>query len=256
MWPMTRDELFVDLAVKAKLLTPAQLEDCCKLREMLAENSFALTLSEIIAKKEFLNPEQLRLINVAIRYEELKREDEALGAFISRKGFLPQEKITECIAAQEIPFKEGRHFPRLEDLLIQKAYLTPQQMHVILRARDQLEQAKAGSSPRVPHTQPALPPPEPPPPPRPLTAGGVRSVEAGLKQDTLKVVFRKAKVQGDTHAAVIDLVGSLDGHTSLKFDDYLHAVTESGYAHVILVCEKLEYMSSAGIGVLAGLIKR
>lgn len=253
---MTRDELFIDLAVKAKLLTPAQLEDCRKLREMLAENAFALTLSEIVAKKEFLNPDQLRLINVAIRYEELKREDEALGAFITRKGFLPHDKINECISAQEIPFKEGRHFPRLEDLLIQKAYLTPQQMHVILRARDQLEQAKAGSSPRVPHTQPALPPPAPPPPPRPLTAAGVRSVENGLKQDTLKIVFRKAKVQGDTHAAVIDLLGSLDGHTSLKFDDYLHAVTDAGYAHVILVCEKLEYISSAGIGVLAGLIKR
>jgi anti-anti-sigma factor len=253
---MTRDELFIDLAVKAKLLSPAQLEDCRKLREMLAENSFTLTLTEIVAKKEFLNPEQLRLINVAIRYEELKREDEALGAFISRKGFLPAEKITECLAAQELPFKEGRHFPRLEDLLIQKAYLTPQQVHVILRARDQLEQAKAGSSPRVPQIQPSVPPPEAVSAPRPMTAAGLRSIESGLKQDTLKVVFRKSKIQGDLNAAVLELLGSLDGHTSLKFDEYLHALMDAGYVHLILVCDKLDYLSSAGIGVLAGVIKR
>ena len=254
---MTRDELFIDLAVKAKLLSPAQLEDCRKLREMLEENSFTLTLTEIVAKKEFLNPDQLRLINVAVRYEEIKREDEALGAFIVRKGFIPGEKISECLAAQELPFKEGRHFPRLEDLLTQKGYLTPQQMHVILRAREQLEQAATdGSSPRVPRTQPSLPPPEPPPPVRLLSAQNIRSLEAGLKQDTLKVTFRKAKIQGETHAAVIELLGSLDGHTSLKLDEYLHAVSDAGYAHIILVCEKLEYISSAGIGVLAGVIKR
>src|SRR5262245_35972675 len=98
--PMTRDELFIDLAVKAKFLTPAQREDCRKLREMLNQNAFSLTLSEIIAKKEYLNPDQLRLINVAIRYEELKREDEALGGFIAKKGFLPKDKIDECLSAQ------------------------------------------------------------------------------------------------------------------------------------------------------------
>jgi anti-sigma B factor antagonist len=265
MSAMTRDELFIDLAVKAKLLTPAQLEDCRKLRGMLEENAFTLTLSEIIAKKEFLNPDQIRLINVAIRYEELKREDEALGDFISRKGFLPQEKIQVCLAAQELPFKEGRHFPRLEELLSQKSYLTAQQMHVILRAREQLEQQdrEPGSSPRMPQLRPSLPPREPfdsaqgkpEPPPRPLPAS-LRSLEAGLKQESLKVSFRRSRIQGETYAAVLDLVGSLDGHTAMKFDEFLHALTNAGFVHIIFVCEKLAYISSAGIGVLAGAIKR
>ena len=254
---MNRDELFLDLVVKTKLLTPAQLEDCRKLREMLAEKSFSLTMSEIIAKKEFLNPDQLRLINVAIRYEELKREDEALGGFISRKGFLPPEKVQECLAAQEQPFKEGRHFPRLEELLAQKGYLTAQQMHVILRAREQLEQQdrEPGSSPRMPQTRPSLPPPEPEAPPKPLPIS-LRSLEAGLKLESLKVAFHRSRIQGETYAAVLDLVGSLDGHTAVKFDEFLHALTNAGLVHLIFVCEKLDYISSAGIGVLAGAIKR
>jgi anti-sigma B factor antagonist len=254
---MTRDELFVDLALKSKLLSPAQLEECRKLRGMLMENSFPLTIAEIIAKKEFLNADQLRLINVAIRYEEIKREDEALGGFIIRKGFLPEERIRECLSAQALPFKEGRHFPRLEELLSQKGYLTPQQMHVILRAREQLEQQdrEPGSSPRMPQTRPSLPPPAPEPPPKPLPVS-FRAIEAGLKQETLKVGFRRSRIQGETYAAILDLAGSLDGHTAVKFDEYLHTLTNMGFVHLILACEKLDYLSSAGIGVLAGVIKR
>ena len=255
---MTRDEMFVDLAVKAKLITPVQLEDCRKLRDMLSQNSFALTVSEIIAKKEVLNPDQLRLINVAIRYEEIKREDEALGGFIARKGFLPQDKIDECLSAQAVPFKEGRHFPRLEEMLTQKGYLTPQQVHVILRAREQLDQqndGQPGSSPRMPQTRPSMPPPELEAPPKPLPVS-LRSLEAGLKLDTLKVAFRRARIQGETYAAILDLHGSLDGHTAVKFDEYLHLLTGAGFVHLILVCQKLDYLSSAGIGVLAGVIKR
>lgn len=254
---MTRDELFIHLALQSKLLTPAQLEDCRKLKEMLAEKAFALTIPEIIARKEFLSADQIRLINVGIRYEELKKEDEALGGFIVRKGFLSQDKIQECLAAQEAPFKEGRHFPRLEELLTQKGHLTLQQVSVILRAREQLEQQarEPGSSPRLPQTRPSLPPPEPERPPRPLPAD-VRGIEAGLKQETLKIAFHRSRISGEVYAAVLELQGSLDGHTAMKFDEYLHQISDAGLVHIVFVCDKLAYISSAGIGVLAGAIKR
>lgn len=106
--------MFIDLAVKARLLTPAQLDDCRKLRDVMARNTFPVTLSEIVPKKEGLNPDQVRLVNVGIRYQEIKREDEALGDFIIRKGFLPAEAVAECLEAQEQPLKEGWNSPRLE----------------------------------------------------------------------------------------------------------------------------------------------
>jgi anti-anti-sigma factor len=92
--------------------------------------------------------------------------------------------------------------------------------------------------------------------PRGVSPKALKQLEAGLKQDTMKVAFGKAKIVDDLYAAVLTLSGSLDGHTSIKFDEYLQAVTSAGFAHLILHCGRLEYLSSAGIGVLAATIKR
>jgi anti-sigma B factor antagonist len=237
---MTRDELFMEIAAKAKLLTPSQLEDCRKLRE----SSLVHSMAEIAAKA-FLNPEQLRLINVAVLYEELRREDEAIGAFMIEEGFLSADKVKYCLATQEAPFREGLPFARLEELLIEKGYLTPQKLQTILQARQQASDAPADSE-----SGPAAERP-----PRPLPAP-LRSIEAGSTQETLKVSFHRTRIQGETCAAVLGLGGSLDGHTAMKFDDYLRSVLNAGFVHIVFDCEKLEYISSAGIGVIAGTIKR
>ena len=39
-------------------------------------------------------------------------------------------------------------------------------------------------------------------------------------------------------------------------DQYLNAVTDAGFAHLVLDCGRLDYLSSAGIGILAATIKR
>jgi anti-anti-sigma factor len=90
---------------------------------------------------------------------------------------------------------------------------------------------------------------------RPLPVS-LRGVEAGLRQEMLQVAFRRARIQGETYAAVLDLSGSLDGHTAMKFDEYLHLLTNAGFVRLVFVCEKLNYISSAGIGTLAATIKR
>jgi anti-anti-sigma factor len=258
---MNRDELFMEIAVKAKLLTPAQIEDAKKLRAMLARQQFALSLPEIVAKKEFLNPHQVRFIHIAIRYEELRENDVDLADFILQKGFLPLEKLNEALSAQDAAYREGRHFPRLEDLLVQKKHLTPQQLHVVLRAWEQLDgKAREGSSPRVPRPQPSVPPPQPAapsPPPKPVQLD--RKLEQGLALENLRVVLRKSRVRegaSETLVFILDLAGSLDGHSSRRFDLYLNDLIEAGVFRMVIACEKLEYISSAGIGVLAGAVKR
>ncbi len=260
---MSRNDLFVDLAVKVKFLTAGQLEDCRKLQGLLSQNGFALTLPEILIRKEYLNRDQARMINMAIRYDEMREEDTALGAFIARKGFLAQDKITDCLGAQEVPYRDGRHFPRLQDILLQRNHLTPQQVHVILRAYQQLDagpgaKASEGSSPRIPVPQPAVPPPEPAR--APVSAGALKSMEAGLQLDLLKVAFRKARVKdgqaGDRVVHILEIQGMLDGHTFRRFDQYLNSVIDGDAVQLVLNCDKLDYVSSAGLGVLAGAAKR
>ena len=262
---MTRDDLFVDLALKSRMLSAPQLDDCRRLQTMLEQNGFSLGLREIISKKDLLTADQLRILNMALRYEEQKADDVAFGHFIQKKGFLTVEQLNELLAAQEAPYRDGRHFPRLEDLLLQKGYLTPQQIHVLVRAREQLEAkpvvkgADPGSSPRVPRIQPAIPPPDPEPETKPPSPAEVRALEDGLKTGQLQVAYRKVKLReggGPALVHVLDVQGLLDAFTSKKFDAYLADLTASGGTQIVLDCEKLEYISSAGIGVLMGSVRR
>ncbi|MBV8881132.1 MAG: STAS domain-containing protein [Planctomycetaceae bacterium] len=242
---MNRDELFIQLALRAKFLTPSQVEDCRKIRDMLAKNSLAPMLPDILAKQEFLSKEQVRILHVATRYEALKHDDDALGEYLVRKGLIEEVKVSACLEAQIDPFVEGAEFPRLEDLLVQRGYFTREQLAGILKARHAAKPAPAPAGPASAE-----------PPPRSVSPKLLKQLEGGLKLETFKVSFRKSRIVDDLYAAALFLSGSLDGHTSIKFDEYLHAVTTAGFSHLILDCGRLDYISSAGIGVLAATIKR
>ena len=239
----------MSLALRARFLTPSQAEDCRKIREMLTKSSLAPLLPELLVKNQFLSPAQMRILQIAMRYEDVKLEDEALADYLVRKGHLDEVKASACLEVQRDPFEAGAEFPRLEQILLQRGYFTAEQLGALLRTRTAkvaavvLPRAAAGPAPSEP-------------PPRQVSLRALKQLEGGLRQETLKVVFHKTRIVDDLYAAVLSLSGSLDGHTSIKFDEYLQAVTSAGFSHLILDCGKLEYLSSAGIGVLAATIKR
>lgn len=290
---MTRDELFVALAVQTRMVSESQVEEARKLQALLLQNGFKLTLPEILARKEFLNADQIRVLNIAVRYEEIREDDLALGNFLVKKGFLPEEKVRDCLREQEIQHRDGGPLPRLRDLLVQKNYLTPAQMQVILRARLQFDPTARPPSTPLPAVLPAAeaPPGETVSPARrsgpsfpeertpvPLRGNArptapsestsriplppAAAVEAGLSLDHLRVSFRRMRLEdgpaagGESSVTILDVEGSVDGHTFKKFDQYLSAVIEHQGPRLILNCEKLDHVSSAGIGVLAGAAKR
>lgn len=256
---MTRDDLFAHLALRGKFLTPEQVEDSRKLQAVLAQNGFPMTLPEILGKKEYLTPDQLRLLHVGLRYEETREEDLALGAFIVRQGFLPEDKVKECLALQEIPFKEGQPFPRLSEILVQKGHVSAGQLQVIERARQQLDptlKTRPSSS-----TLPAYKASSPTKGssgriPAPLSP---QAIQAGLALEGLRVAYRTSAVP-DTPAeppvSVLEIQGLLDGHTFKKFGEYLNGLINSGLVRLLLNCDRLDYVSSAGIGILGGAAKR
>ena len=55
--------------------------------------------------------------------------------------------------------------------------------------------------------------------------------------------------------AVIHLEGAVDAHTAPKFEEAVQAVIEQGQHKIIVDCEKLTYISSAGLGVFMGFIE-
>jgi len=251
------DEQLVQLALKVKLLTPPQLEEAKKLQSALGQSGFPLTLSEILVKKEFLSPDQMRLLRIAAQQEDLRSEDRAAAGFIVRNGFVPEDRVKEALAYQEQLYQEGKPFQRLQDILVQRGILTSDQLQIIQRARQQLESSKIAlrtavrapsdsSIPTVKPTAPALPKKKEP-------AGGqlVEGCRVGLR----KTVLKDAAGQERT-VYFVDIEGVLDGHTFKYFDDFLNSLIDQGRSSLILNCERLEYVSSAGIGVLAGAVKR
>ncbi len=55
--------------------------------------------------------------------------------------------------------------------------------------------------------------------------------------------------------AVIHLAGAVDAHTAPQFEEAVQTVIESGQNKIIVDCEKLTYISSAGLGVFMGFIE-
>ncbi len=55
--------------------------------------------------------------------------------------------------------------------------------------------------------------------------------------------------------AVIHLEGAVDAHTAPQFEDAVQKVIDGGQNNIIVDCEKLTYISSAGLGVFMGFIE-
>jgi anti-sigma B factor antagonist len=55
--------------------------------------------------------------------------------------------------------------------------------------------------------------------------------------------------------AVIRLDGAVDAHTAPQFEDAVQKVIDDGQKKIVVDCEKLTYISSAGLGVFMGFVE-
>ncbi|HEY3876100.1 MAG TPA: STAS domain-containing protein [Candidatus Kapabacteria bacterium] len=77
-----------------------------------------------------------------------------------------------------------------------------------------------------------------------------------MSEDKQTERFTVREVPTGTLATVIALSGQLDAHTALEFERFLERVVrDEGKRNLVLDFSALEYISSAGLGVLMGLIE-
>ena len=55
--------------------------------------------------------------------------------------------------------------------------------------------------------------------------------------------------------AVISLEGAVDAHTAPQFEAAVQSAIDAGQRRIVVDCEKLTYISSAGLGVFMGFIE-
>jgi anti-sigma B factor antagonist len=66
--------------------------------------------------------------------------------------------------------------------------------------------------------------------------------------------FSVETILADDHA-VVSLEGYVDAHTAPQFEQAVQSVIDQGQHNIIVNCEKLSYISSAGLGVFMGFIE-
>ena len=78
-----------------------------------------------------------------------------------------------------------------------------------------------------------------------------------MAQTDLQSRFRITEISSDGDSVtVIELGGQLDAHTAWEFERFLERVVRmENRHHIVLDFHELDYISSAGLGVLMGLIE-
>lgn len=254
---MARDEQIITLALKVKFLSQQQLDEAKKLQSLLGTNGFNLSILEILAKKDFLNPDQMRVLKLGIAQDELREEDQNAGVFLVKNGFVPEDRVREALAAQDVLYADGKPLTRIMDILLQRGVLKAEQIPIIQRAHKQIETSRIAAKPsavKAPSESsiPAV---------RPTQAVAKKKESAGGQlTEGCRVGLRKTNMKDTTGQEktiyFVDVEGVLDGHTFKPFDDFVNNLIDDGRSNLILNCDKLDYVSSAGIGVLAGAVKR
>lgn len=59
----------------------------------------------------------------------------------------------------------------------------------------------------------------------------------------------------DNDLAIISLEGAVDAHTAPQFEAAVQAVINEGKHHIVVDCQRLTYISSAGLGVFMSFIE-
>lgn len=240
---MTRtDDAIIELALKVRFLTLDQLTEIRHLQKVLEKNGVPEELTGILIRKDFLTSEQLRLLKIGIRHDRARDEDVALGIVLGRSGSISQERIREALRTQEDHWKAGREFPRLGKLLVETGAATP----------DQLQEITGDSPPgtKTDSTKKKIK----------KKAPSRKNEKLGISVEGCRVQVRRAPARKsgkhDHAVSILDFAGLLDGHTYRHFEEFLNRlILEEDRATIVINCRKLDYLSSAGVGILASAVK-
>lgn len=240
------------LAVAAGFCTDKQVQDCLKAQEELSAGGTSLALPHILLKKGLITAMQYRLLNMGVRYEGLRDEDIMLARFLVKNKYLSEDTVKEQLAEQDPYYREGKEFARLDQLLLDGAVLPKERLDAVKKMIGGLATAVrqiAKGSPA--HQPPVVGIPDP-------RRSTIRA--ESLVLDHCKVNVRKHVVKtrsgNERKVYILSISGQLDAHSFSQFDQFLEGLLDKERHNLVVDMSKLEYISSAGIGVLAGTVRK
>ena len=253
--PRRQDLIAGKLAVASGFCTQDQVDEATRAIEQLGREGTRLTLSHVLLKKKFVSAMQYRLLNMGTRYERDRDEDMAFARFLVKNKYMTEAKVTEAFGDQDPLYREGKEFPRIWTLLEEGNYLPKDEIQKALRmarglGRTMKELAASGMAGA---------------PPAPPLVGIPEVRPATVREDVFdaghcRVAVHREEVEGPggkTRAVtVLAADGQLDAHAFSEFDTFLTQLIEKDRIYLVMDMARLKYISSAGIGVLAGTARR
>ena len=253
--PQNRNDVVAGkLAVAAGFCTQKLVDAAAKAIEQLTAQGTSLSLPHVLLKQKSITAMQYRLLNMGLRYEMNRDEDMAFARFLVKNKYLNEAKIKEVLGEQDPYYREGKEFPRLADVLEEGNYLPKDQI-------DKLRKMIGSFGAAMKHAAAAGVGREKAPPVVGLPAASKTTIRSdSLTMDHCRVNVRKNVVKGPdgkerkVYALAVD--GQLDAHTFAEFDRFLEMLMDKERYYLVVEMAKLDYISSAGIGVLAGTARK
>jgi predicted nucleic acid-binding Zn-ribbon protein len=131
--PDLLDHRFGRMAYFAGWMTPGQVSECLRLqKEAREQGAEARKLGEIAVAQGFLTEAQSRALLHIQSIHHPVHHDETFGAIAVRHGFITQQQLDQCLAAQKRLLEEKREAPLLGLLMEERGLLSQVQVKAIL----------------------------------------------------------------------------------------------------------------------------
>lgn len=132
----TRGLVFGEIAVREKLLTREQLDECLAYQEGVR---FAASLGEVMVKLGFVRPEYVSALlerqqQAIDSYEKLISVSGLFGRIAVQRGFVTEPQLAHCIRTQIRLEAEGVH-RRIGWIMVREKLLTVEQFWDIIHAQ-------------------------------------------------------------------------------------------------------------------------
>ncbi|MDQ7779429.1 MAG: anti-sigma factor antagonist [Planctomycetota bacterium] len=284
-----RDDVrFGELAIKNGLANEAQVSECLSFQEKHFQDSKDIfRIGELMQERGYLTPQQVTAIlkaqerlKAAVAAQKQRDRDASGQPQRETDVGQPGGSLRDGFTAS--PAVGGVKKTKSEPVLPTAPVATPPQKRPseprlpAVHAPGAAAPRKTPSDPRIPTVTPVAPvaPKRTPSDPRLASLGrgheptskdpwidATTGSEPALVEKGLKATIRIVQFEGTGTAkhkqiVVVYIEGMLDAHTFPYFEQYMNDLADAGHNNFVVNCEKLDYISSPGIGVLIGMVKR
>jgi anti-sigma B factor antagonist len=251
------EKLFGRIALMNGWVTKERLDECIRHQEELRAQGVEIGLGEVLVRKKYLTKAQVENVLQAQEYLNIRRDDILFGELAVKNGLATQQEVNECLGYQEYLFTQKGEMKRLGQIMVDGSYLDSQQVDAILKAQARLKasivRSAAGSriagGGRDTQMMRKLAPSE-----LHVSTAGVAS--GGCVLTNKMITLESDGLYKGRAVQVIEIRGVLDAHTFPYFEEMLMNLLNEGTPFFVLNCEGLDYLSSAGIGVLINVTAR